>query len=176
MNTNIYVCPQCKYAVRLAARPRLNFMGFARIPCPTCHSEFQYPLEIATALFYWLLLIGNVGLLTYLLSQGQTLVPNPFGIVLLAYVLNALVKDYRLKRHVVKISQSAIEAPPLQVTHVEDKARGYHLLIAVMLPYVALPWGIVNLCFRKKSSGLMLTIPSAIVLLIMVLVVASWFR
>jgi hypothetical protein len=180
MSTDTYVCPQCKHAVRMTAKPRRSFMGFARIPCPSCNTEFRYPLPTAYVVVYWLLLLGNVGYLVFVLSQGQGFVPNPIGIVVLVYVVISLVKNSSLKRSVMEVSKSAIDAPPLQVAAVEgvskDRARWYHLLIAVMLPYVALPWGIVNLCLKKKGSGLMLTIPSAIILLIIVITIVSSLR
>ena len=180
MNTDTYVCPQCKHAVTMTAKPKRSFMGFARIPCPSCKTEFRYPLATAYVVVYWLLLLGNLGFLAYVLSQGQGFVPNPIGIVVLVYVVISLVKNSSLKRSIMEVSKSAIDAPPLQVAAVEgeskDRARWYHLLLAVMLPYVALPWGIVNLCLKKKGSGLMLTIPSAIMLLIIVIAIVSSSR
>jgi len=177
MSAEIYVCPQCKNRVTMTVKPKRSFMGFRRIPCPSCNAEFRYPLTTGYIVFYWLLLLGNVCLLVYILSQGQVFVPNPIGIVVLAYVVISLAKNSSLKRSVTEASMSAIDAPPLQAVAVEgeikDRARWYHLLVAVMLPYVALPWGVVNLCMKKKGSGLMLTIPSAIILLILVIAIVS---
>jgi hypothetical protein len=170
MKSDIYVCPQCKNGVRMTSKPKRSFMGFSRIPCPSCKTEFRYPLTTGYVVFYWLLLLGNVGLLVYILSRGQGFMPNPIGIVVLIYVVISLVKNSSLKRSIAESSRSAIEAPALEVAPVEgeskDRARWYHLLLALVLPYVALPWGIVNLCMKKKGSGLMLTIPSVIILLI----------
>ncbi len=180
MNADTYVCPRCKRAVRMAAKPKRSFMGFARIPCPSCGTEFRYPLATAYVVVYWLLLLGNVGLFTYVLSQGKGVVPNPIGIVVLVYVVISLVKNSSLKRSIMELSKIASDASPLEVAAVEgeskDRARWYHLLVAVMLPYVALPWGIVNLCLKKKGSGLMLTIPSAIILVIMVIAIVASSR
>lgn len=175
MATNTYVCPQCKQALIMTAKPKRSFMGFARIPCPSCKTEFRYPLPTVYVIVYWLLLLGNLGALAYVLSQGQEIVPNPIGIVVLVYVVITLVKNSSLKRSIREVSRSAIGTPPLQVAAVEGeskhRARWYHLLVALMLPYVALPWGIINLCLKKKGSGLMLTIPSAVMLLITVIAI-----
>ena len=51
----------------------------------------------------------------------------------------------------------------------EDRTRWYHVLISIVLPYVGLPWGIVNLCKKKQKSGLTMVIISSIVLLIVFL-------
>ena len=173
MNTDTYVCTQCKNPVKMESKPKRSFMGFARIPCPYCKTEFRYPLTTGYVVFYWLLLIGNVGLVAYLLSRGQGIIPNPIGIVVLVYVVISLVKNSTLKRNITETSRSSIDVPPLKVAAVEgeskDRARWYHLLLALMLPYAALPWGIVNLCMKKKGSGLMLAIPSAIILLIIII-------
>jgi ribosomal protein L37AE/L43A len=171
MKTETYVCPQCKQMVKLATRPKRSFMGFARIPCPTCKSEFRYPLTTGYVVFYWLLLLGNIAWLTYILSRGQGFVPNPIGIVVFIYVVISLVKNSTLKRSIAEAMETASNVPAVEVAVVEgegkDRAQWYHLLIAFILPYVAFPWGIVNLCKKKKGSGLMLTITSAIMLLIL---------
>ena len=39
-----------------------------------------------------------------------------------------------------------------------DVVRWYHVLVAIMLPYVALPWGIVNLVRKRHRTGLVLVL------------------
>ena len=51
----------------------------------------------------------------------------------------------------------------------EDRTRWYHLVVSIILPYVGLPWGIVNLCRSRRKSGLTMVITSSIVLLIVFL-------
>jgi len=46
-----------------------------------------------------------------------------------------------------------------------DEPRWYHVVIAVMLPYVALPWGIVNLVRGRKRSGFILVVIPAVLFL-----------
>jgi hypothetical protein len=53
-----------------------------------------------------------------------------------------------------------------------DAIRWYHIVVGLFFPYIALPWGIINLVRGKKRSGAALTITSAIVLLIYVLAMA----
>jgi len=50
-----------------------------------------------------------------------------------------------------------------------DEIRWYHVLVAVMLPYVALPWGVVNLVKKHRRSGLGLVLISGFMLLVTVL-------
>jgi hypothetical protein len=47
----------------------------------------------------------------------------------------------------------------------EDQVRWYHILVSILLPYIGLPWGIVNLCRKKKKSGATMLIISCILLL-----------
>ncbi|MCC7193809.1 MAG: hypothetical protein IT444_13625 [Phycisphaeraceae bacterium] len=162
-----YVCPQCKQPVRMSGKPKRSFMGFARIPCPSCNTEFRYPLATSTVVVYWLLLLGNVAYLGFVLSQGQGFVPNPIGIVLLIYVVICLVKNSSLKRSVEELGRSAIDVPPAQVVSVEDgmprgTIRWYHWMFIIIAPYVAFPWGIVNLITRRKRSGLLLLVGSVV--------------
>lgn len=98
-------------------------MGFPRIPCPSCNAEFRYPLTTGYVVFYWLLLLGNVGFLAYLLSRGQGVIPNPIGIVVLVYVVISLVKNSSLKRSITETSRSAVDVPPQQVAAVEGENK-----------------------------------------------------
>ena len=43
--------------------------------------------------------------------------------------------------------------------------RWYHDFFPVMLPYIGLPWGILNLCRSRFSSGLTMVIISLVVLM-----------
>jgi hypothetical protein len=123
MNTNTYVCPQCKNPVRMESKPKRSFMGFARIPCPSCKTEFRYPLSTGYVVVYWLLLLGNIVLVVYLLSLGQGIIPNPIGIVVLVYVVISLVKNSTLKRNIAEISRSSVDVPTLQVNAVESQNK-----------------------------------------------------
>ena len=101
-----YLCPNCKAMVEVSAKPKRSFMGFLRISCPICKNEFRYPLTPGYVAIYWLLLVANVILLIYMLSQGRTFVPNPIGIVVLIYVIISLVKSNKLKRDIDEIGKT----------------------------------------------------------------------
>jgi cobalamin biosynthesis protein CobD/CbiB len=109
MKAKKYLCPNCRKTVELSAKPKRSFMGFLRIPCPTCQKEFRYPLTMGYVVFYWILLVGNVALVVSILSQGKMVIPNPIGIVILIYVIISLVKSRALKQKITELQESVIE-------------------------------------------------------------------
>ena len=109
MKINKYLCPNCKKMVELSIKPKRSFMGFLRIPCPSCQEEFRYPLTSGYVAFYWILLVGNVAWIAYILLQGGMVVPNPIGIVVLIYVIISLVKSSALKRQIAEIQRTVSE-------------------------------------------------------------------
>jgi uncharacterized protein (DUF983 family) len=109
MKTEKYLCPNCKKSVELSAKPKRSFMGFLRIPCPSCQKEFRYPLTAGYVVFYWILLAGNVAWITYVFSQGGMAVPNPIGIVVLIFVIISLVKSSALKRQIAELQEIVSE-------------------------------------------------------------------
>jgi len=65
---------------------------------------------------------------------------------------------------------------PQSALAIMDEPHWYHVVVAIMLPYVALPWGIINLIRGRKRSGLVLVIIPAVLflfLLITLLVIHS---
>lgn len=58
---------------------------------------------------------------------------------------------------------------PAPVT-VSDGVQWYHIVVAVMIPYFGLPWGIVNLVRKRRKSGIMMTTISGIFLAIIILI------
>ncbi len=52
----------------------------------------------------------------------------------------------------------AVQAAPV------DLVRYFHVLVAIVLPFIGLPWGIINLFRRRVSSGLVMTIISGVIL------------
>jgi hypothetical protein len=53
-----------------------------------------------------MLLAANVILITYLLSQGASIFPNPIGIIVLVYVVASLVKNNKLKREIAELEKT----------------------------------------------------------------------
>ena len=103
MKANTYVCTNCKTVVELSTKPKRSFMGFFRIQCPECKKEFRYPLTTGYEVVYWLLLIGNVLWISSIVARGNTVIPNPVGIVVLVYVIVSLLKSSQLKRQIAEL-------------------------------------------------------------------------
>lgn len=51
----------------------------------------------------------------------------------------------------------------------KGNVRWYHVVVAVLFPYVGLPWGIVNLCRKRRQSGIMMVIIGGILFLFMLM-------
>jgi hypothetical protein len=103
MQAKRYLCLNCKNTIQLSAKPKRSFMGFQRIPCPSCQKECRYPLTTGYVVFYWIWLLGNVGWFAHMVSQGETIVPNPIGIVVLIYMFISLVKSRTLKLQIADL-------------------------------------------------------------------------
>jgi hypothetical protein len=93
----------------------------------------------------------------------------------------AAIFDFKAERIKRRYQRKSDEFPP----PVPGQLRWYHIVVAILLPYVGLPWGIVNLIKKRRRSGLVMTLVSAIVLILLgiqLLVVNSgaprqgWFR
>jgi len=59
---------------------------------------------------------------------------------------------------------------PESILALMNEPRWYHVVIAVMFPYAALPWGIVNLVCGKRRSGWVLVIVSLVVFIFILLI------
>ena len=51
--------------------------------------------------------------------------------------------------------------------------RWYHVVVSILLPYVGLPWGIINLITKRRKSGLVMTIISGIWILVFVIIMLA---
>ena len=47
----------------------------------------------------------------------------------------------------------------------------YHVVVAIIIPYVGLPWGILNLVRKRRRSGLLMTTVSGGLLLSLLVVI-----
>jgi hypothetical protein len=130
-----------------------------------------YPLTKGYRVFYWcfviLVLLACIALLSF---GGNPAFP---GILWFAAVM-ALVVDASKKAQVRRawkehnrLGQPRSDKPqptrPPLTPAERDPIRWYHVVFAVMLPYVALPWGIINLLRRRRRSGLFLLITPLVV-------------
>jgi hypothetical protein len=60
-------------------------------------------------------------------------------------------------------------------TENKDNVRWYHVLIALFIPYVGIPWGIVNICRKRRRSGITMVIIGGIILLATLIPIISSF-
>jgi len=102
-----YICINCKSFVEIPGKPKKNFLGFEKLVCPKCKKPFQYPLDIFYKGFYWLLLLGNVALLIYMISKGSFSIfgINPIGLAVLIYVGFGLKKNYSLVKKINQVGE-----------------------------------------------------------------------
>ena len=101
--------------------------------------------------------------------QGNVAIPGFAWIAALV----ALGNDGYFKRKVKKAwyeherkGKLRIDVPPISDAEriaSLDPIRWFHVVFAILLPYVAIPWGIVNLVRRKRRSGVFLVVASIIV-------------
>lgn len=60
--------------------------------------------------------------------------------------------------------------PPLMTKEKQDvlgrRIRWFHVVFAILMPCIAIPWGIVNLCRGRRRSGILLVVVSIIVVVI----------
>jgi hypothetical protein len=100
--------------------------------------------------------------------QQERHVPGEAGYVSFAVaifgLLVAAVFDFKAER--IK-KRCRAETPGSTI----DEIRWYHIVVAVMLPYAALPWGIVNLVKKRRRSGLVLVLISGFLLLVAVVTI-----
>ena len=117
--------------------------------------------------FLVLLLLACLGVATFVFGidyelcklGGNKGVPLPIigtGMILISILLSVRWLFWRLNE--------MVESKVKKKRWYHD-LRWYHVFIPVMLPYIGLPWGIINLCRSRFSSGLTMIIISLVVLI-----------
>jgi len=172
---NDYVCTHCHVAFTQDRPIQRSFLGYGKFECPKCGESNRYPLSKGYKIFYWLFVVGVAALCVGMFRQGNILLP---GLAWIAAVV-ALGNNGYARRQVQKAwyeherkGQPRIDVPPMterERTAVSDPIRWYHVLFALLLPYAALPWGIVNLVRKKRRSGLLMTIVPLVFVLLCVI-------
>ena len=122
----------------------------------------------------------NVSILALVLSIVLAAVPSilkdagaaaviPRGVVQwgsLALTIAGLAIAATLDLKADKIRRRGLGAKPTA-----DSIRWYHIFFSVLIPYVALPWGLVNLVRHRKKSGLTMLLTSLAVFVVVVVIV-----
>ena len=105
-----YLCPNCMRITELSTKPKRSFMGFQKIHCSNCKSEFRYPLTTGYVIFYWIYLLGNIALAIYFLFLTNSMfILNPIGLIILIYVVKNLKTNRILKEDIHNIQMSVEE-------------------------------------------------------------------
>jgi hypothetical protein len=170
------VCGSCHVALSNSGPIPRTFLGFGRVVCPQCGQTTHYPLTNGTKIFYWVLVAAVTVFCVVELSQGNVALP---GLVWIAAVA-ALVNNGSIERKVEQAWQqhrvkglASIEIPPPTVEQQaakRDEIRWYHVL-ACLLFYVALPWGVANFFMKHRRSGLLM-IGSSVLWVVVIFVFA----
>lgn len=178
-----YVCTNCHIVFRRDGSPKRSFLGFEGLTCPECSHAIKYPLTGGYRRFYWCFIIV-VPLICFAIIYfgGGAALP---GLAWFAAIL-ALWYDFDKQRKVQEAwyaherkghprTDKGGRAPsPIE----QDPIRWFHVVFALLLPYVAAPWGIVNLVRGKRRSGILLLVIPAVLFGVMMTIafVASWFQ
>jgi hypothetical protein len=175
---NDWVCTECHAAFTQQRPPGRSFLGFARFVCPQCGKLVTYPLTRNYKLFYWLFLLAMFILcvLLFMFQHEKFYAPGPAWVA----ALIALGTDGGIKRKVRhawyehdRKGQPRTVQPPLpkpEQTASLDPIRWFHVVFAIAMPYVAFPWGIVNLIRGRKRSGVLLLVAAIAVLAVYAIV------
>lgn len=172
-----FVCTECHAAFTRQRPLNRSFLGFVRFICPQCGKNVLYPLTNGYRAFYWVFVAAVSVLCVVMFLQGNIVLP---GALVIAAII-ALGRNGGIKRKVEHAwyehdRKGQPRTVQLALTEHEratslDPLRWFHVVFAVLLPYVAIPWGIVNLVRGKKRSGLVLLIVSIVLVATMVVII-----
>ena len=121
-----------------------------------------------------LLLLACLGVATFIFGidyelrvlGGNTGLPLPIigtGMVLISILLSVRWLFWRVNETVES---------KLKKKRWYHELRWYHVFFPVMLPYIGLPWGIINLCRSRFSSGLTMVVISLVVLMVVLYLIS----
>ncbi len=129
-------------------------------------------LNIVQAAYMPVLVIGvlNLLILTPLLD---TLTPNYNEFVWVFacdHQLDDITDLFRRLRHDSNVYVRTLAAQKTKIANQkDDPIKWFHILVAILFPYIGLPWGIVNLCRNKLRSGPVMVMISIPILLIWII-------
>jgi uncharacterized protein HemY len=121
-----------------------------------------------------LLLLAGLGVATFIFGidyelrvlGGNTGLPLPIigtGMVLISILLSVRWLFWRVNE--------TVESKQKKKRWYHE-LRWYHVFFPVMLPYIGLPWGIINLCRSRFSSGLTMVVISLVVLMVVLYLIS----
>ena len=158
------VCLQCYTAFTPVGPIRRTFLGFRDIWCLSCRQESRYPMSEGYWKGYVVFIFGVVVLCAVIMANGANFACP--GLLWFAGVF-ALIQNRVLigrvedawKRHKEIGQPEYVHTNPSALAETDDERdqiRWYHVVFCLVVPYVAILWGIVNLIRKKRRSGLLL--------------------
>jgi hypothetical protein len=85
------LCPNCSATVE--AQPKVNFLGFPKFMCTSCHSVATHPLSTARLAFYALIALAAIGWSVKIAVAGGL----PIMGIIPALMLAAVIIDFGVR-------------------------------------------------------------------------------
>jgi hypothetical protein len=118
-----------------------------------------------------------------IMAMSQALGLGEVGAIILGVVFQLVVLFTILFALIGIFGNAYAETTPPPMTEEEratalGQIRWFHVVFAIFMPLVAIPWGIVNLLRKKRHSGILLVVVPIIifVLIFVIALVASMIR
>jgi hypothetical protein len=112
--------------------------------------------------FIVMLAFSGLSFVPYACLASDAANPWSLGITCLGLLI-AAVFDLRAERIKRRGQPTTAKGGNPRTAVEQDPIRWYHIICAVICPYAAAPWGVVNLVRGKRRSGrLLLLIPAAL--------------
>jgi hypothetical protein len=172
-----YVCTACYVAFTQESALSRSFLGFGRFDCPKCGKTIRYPLTVGYKIFYWFFVVAVAIFCVMMFRQGNVVIP---GLAWIA-ALVALGNDGYFKKRVKtawyeheRKGKPRAELPPISDTEriaSLDPIRWFHVVFAILMPCVAIPWGIINLVRKKRRSGILLIVIPVITIVLLAMII-----
>jgi DNA-directed RNA polymerase subunit RPC12/RpoP len=164
-----YVCTNCYTAFRRDGLPKRSFLGYERLTCPECTHRIKYPLTNGYRLFYrcFIVIVPLICVAMFYFG-GSVALPGLAWFAALFALSNDYEKKWRVQKawfeHEQKGRPASEKGGRCPTLAERDPIRWYHVVFAVLLPYVSVPWGILNLFRGHRRSGRLLLLLPVIVI------------
>ena len=111
-----YICTHCRHNIPGDITTSRSFMGFRKIHCPMCGSDFKHPLPQGYVVFYWVVIIAGIALPLFYSSRGGYFIPNPIGMIIYIAIVVAIYKNGQIKENIATLKASSLSPNPTQDT------------------------------------------------------------
>jgi hypothetical protein len=98
------LCPECTQTVE--AQPKVNFLGFPKFMCTSCHRVATHPLSTARLVFYALIAVVAIGWSVKVAVGGAI----PIMGVIPALMLAAVIIDFGVRSRMTRARNAADQA------------------------------------------------------------------